>query len=80
MHNLLVAARKPQRGKNQTKSGQEFRESVYKKPFAKLRFPAPGVKGAMATAALETDGITKTSVQRRSFYRKPTCKSGVSPG
>lgn len=48
---------------------QEFRESVYKKPFGEtlLCFPAPGVKGAMATAALETDGITKTSVQRLIF-------------
>ena len=29
-----------------------------------LYFPAAGVKGAMATAALETAGITKASVQR----------------
>ena len=48
---------------------QEYRDSVYKKPFGEtlLCFPAPGVKGAMATAALETDGITKTSVQRLIF-------------
>jgi hypothetical protein len=32
-----------------------------------LGFPAPGVKAAMATAALETPGITKTSVQRLVF-------------
>jgi len=48
---------------------REFRDSVYKKSFGEtlLCFPAPGVKGAMATAALETDGITKTSVQRLIF-------------
>src|SRR5690554_3812590 len=45
---------------------QEFRDSVYRLPSGPtlLGFPAPGVKGAMATAALETPGVTKTSVQR----------------
>jgi hypothetical protein len=48
---------------------QEFRDSVYKKPTGAtyLCFPAAGVKGAMATAALETEGIKKTSVQRLIF-------------
>ena len=48
---------------------KEFRESVYTKSFGDtlLCFPAPGVKGAMSTAALETDGITKSSVQRLIF-------------
>lgn len=48
---------------------QEFRDSVYRQPGgpALLGFPAPGVKGAMATAALETPGVTKTSVQRLIF-------------
>ena len=48
---------------------QEFRDSVYRKPDGNtlLCFPAPGVKGAMATAALETPGVTKTSVQRLIF-------------
>lgn len=48
---------------------QEFRDSVYKLPAGPtlLGFPAPGVKGAMATAALETPGVTKTSVQRLIF-------------
>lgn len=48
---------------------QEFRESVYKKSFGEtlLCFPSPAVKGAMSTAALETDGITKSSVQRLIF-------------
>jgi len=48
---------------------QEFRDSVYKKSDGDtyLCFPAAGVKGAMATAALETGGITKTSVQRLIF-------------
>ena len=47
----------------------EFRDSVYKKDTGStyLCFPAAGVKGAMATAALETGGITKTSVQRLIF-------------
>jgi len=48
---------------------QEFRDSMYRKSHGDtmLCFPAPGVKGAMATAALETAGITKTSVQRLIF-------------
>lgn len=48
---------------------QEFRDSVYRQPGGQtlLGFPAPGVKGAMATAALETPGVTKTSVQRLIF-------------
>ena len=47
----------------------EFRDSVYRLPGGPtlLGFPAPGVKGAMATAALETAGVTKTSVQRLIF-------------
>lgn len=48
---------------------EEFRDSMYTKSDGEtlLCFPAPGVKGAMATAALETAGITKTSVQRLIF-------------
>lgn len=48
---------------------QEFRDSVYRHNDDEtlLCFPAPGVKGAMATAALETAGVTKTSVQRLIF-------------
>jgi hypothetical protein len=48
---------------------QEFRDSVYRLPGGEtlLGFPAPGVKGAMATAALETPGVTKSSVQRLIF-------------
>lgn len=48
---------------------QEFRDSVYRAKGGDtlLCFPAPGVKGAMATAALETPGVTKTSVQRLIF-------------
>lgn len=47
----------------------EFRDSVYrlKSGPTLLGFPAPGIKGAMATAALETPGVTKTSVQRLIF-------------
>lgn len=48
---------------------QEFRDSVYTMPDGDtlLGFPAPAVKAAMATAALETPGVTKTSVQRLIF-------------
>ena len=47
----------------------EFRASVYRTRTGPtlLAFPAAGVKGAMATAALETPGVTKTSVQRLIF-------------
>lgn len=52
---------------------QEFRDSVYTQMTGDtlLCFPAPGVKGAMATAALETPGVTKTSVQRLIFLPQP---------
>lgn len=48
---------------------QEFRDSVYTVPGGPtlLGFPSPGIKGAMATAALETAGVTKTSVNRLIF-------------
>lgn len=48
---------------------QEFRDSAHKKAQGDtlLCFPAPGVKSAMATAALETAGVTKSSVQRLIF-------------
>jgi hypothetical protein len=47
----------------------EFRESVYTQTDGEtlLCFPAPAIKAAMATAALETAGVTKTSVQRLIF-------------
>jgi hypothetical protein len=47
----------------------EFRDSVYKiySGPTHLGFPAAGVKGSMATAAIETAGVTKTSVQRLIF-------------
>lgn len=48
---------------------QEYRDSVYRQPNGDtlLCFPAPGIKAAMATAALETAGVTKSSVQRLIF-------------
>ena len=48
---------------------QEYRDSVYTTQDGEtlLCFPAPAVKAAMATAALETPGVTKTSVQRLIF-------------
>lgn len=60
---------------------QEYRDSVYKMPDGPtlLGFPAPGVKGAMATAALETAGITKTSVQRLIFLPEQKIKIWGTP-
>lgn len=45
---------------------QEFYDSTYRVKHGPtlLAFPSPGIKGGMAIAALETSGITKTSVQR----------------
>lgn len=47
----------------------EYRASVYKQSAGPtlLCFPAPGIKNAMATAALVTDGVKKTDVQRLIF-------------
>lgn len=68
---LIGGGRKTAAEKKELKHNplQEFRDSVYKLPAGPtlLGFPAPGVKGAMATAALETPGVTKTSVQRLIF-------------
>jgi hypothetical protein len=60
---------------------QEFRDSVYRLPGGEtlLGFPAPGVKGAMATAALETPGVTKTSVQRLIFLPEQKIKIWGKP-
>ncbi|MFE3836935.1 hypothetical protein [Pseudogemmobacter sonorensis] len=68
---LLGGGRKTAAEKRELKHDpeQEFRDSIYRLPYGRtlLGFPAPGVKGAMATAALETPGVTKTSVQRLIF-------------
>lgn len=55
---------------------QEYRDSVYRLPSGPtlLGFPAPGVKGAMATAALETKSVTKTSVNRLIFMPEEKVK------
>lgn len=47
----------------------EFRDSVYKTRIGPtlLAFPAAGIKNGMATAALVTDGVKKTDVQRLIF-------------
>lgn len=54
----------------------EFRDSVYRMLGGPtyLGFPAPGVKSAMATAALETPGVTKSSVQRLIFLPEQKIK------
>lgn len=68
---LIGGGRKTAAEKKELKHNplQEFRDSIYRLPDGPtlLGFPAPGIKGAMATAALETPGITKTSVQRLIF-------------
>jgi hypothetical protein len=48
---------------------QEFRDSVYRSAVGPtlLAFPAAGIKNGMATAALVTDGVKKTDVQRLIF-------------
>lgn len=45
---------------------QEFRDSVTAMEHGPtlLGFPASGIKGSMATAALRTEGVTKTSIQQ----------------
>ena len=59
----------------------EFRDSIYRLPSGPtlLGFPATGVKGAMATAALETPGVTKTSVQRLIFLPEQKIKVWGKP-
>jgi hypothetical protein len=48
---------------------QEFRDSVYLMQAGPtlLGFPAPGIKAAMAEAALETKSVTKSSANRLIF-------------
>ena len=60
---------------------EEFRDSIYRMPNGEtlLGFPAPGVKGAMATAALETPGVTKSSVQRLIFLPEQKIKMWGKP-
>ena len=72
MRSLLIGGGKKTSAEKQNikhNPEEEFRDSVYTKDHGDtyLCFPAPGVKGAMATAALETIGITKSSVQRLIF-------------
>jgi hypothetical protein len=63
----MTAAEKKNNIKHQVYD--EFRDSTYRHATGEtlLGFPAPGVKAAMATAALETAGVTKSSVQRLIF-------------
>lgn len=72
MRTLLIGAgRKTVAEKRDLKHDpeQEYRDSVYSTETGPtlLCFPAPGIKTAMATAALETAGITKASVNRHIF-------------
>lgn len=72
MRNLLVGSgKKTASEKKEIKHNPEveFRASAHTQRHGDtlLCFPAPGVKSAMATAALETPGITKSTVQRMIF-------------
>lgn len=61
----LTQAEKDQRLKHDPLS--EYRDSMSVRPGrgpTRIVFPAPGVKGAMATAALETPGTNKTQIGR----------------
>lgn len=71
-HGLQVGtAKKTAAQKREVKHNpeQEFRDTMYRQATGPtmLCFPAPGVKAAMATAALETAGVTKSSVNRLIF-------------
>lgn len=71
-HGLQVGtAKKTTAQKREVKHNpeQEFRDTMYRQATGPtmLYFPAPGVKAAMATAALETAGVTKSSVNRLIF-------------
>ena len=72
MRDLLAGSRKKTAADKQAIKHNpevEYKETMYikKDGDTALYFPAAGVKGAMATAALETEGIKKTSVQRLIF-------------
>jgi hypothetical protein len=68
---LLGGGRKTAAQKKELKHDpeNEFRDSAHTKRTGEtlLCFPASGIKSAMATAALETPGITKSSVQKNIF-------------
>jgi len=54
----------------------EFRNSMgvrHGKGRTRLTFPSPAVKGAMATAALETKGTNKTQIGRLVWVKDYTC-------
>lgn len=80
---LLGGGKKSAAEKAQIKHNpeQEFRDSVYRMKTGPtlLGFPAPGVKGAMATAALETAGLTKTAVNRLIFMPEQRIKVWGKP-
>lgn len=60
---------------------QEYRDSVYRMADGPtlLGFPAAAVKNAMATAALETPGVKKTSVQRLIFLPEQSIRIWGKP-
>jgi len=80
---LLGGAKKSASERKELKHNpeEEYRDSVYRMPDGEtlLGFPAPGVKGAMATAALETAGVTKTSVHRLIFLPEQKIRMWGTP-
>lgn len=60
---------------------REFRDSVYRMADGPtlLGFPAPGVKAAMAEAALETKSVTKASANRLIFMPEQRIKVWGKP-
>lgn len=80
---LLGGARKTAAEKKDIKHSvrDEYRASTYRLPDGEtlLGFPAPGIKAAMATAALETGGLTKTSVHRLIFLPEQSVRIWGTP-
>jgi hypothetical protein len=60
---------------------QEFRDSIHRMETGPtlLGFPAPGVKAAMAEAALETKSVTKASANRLIFMPEQKVKIWGKP-
>ena len=80
---LLVGAGKETAAENRDikhHPDAEFRASIHKvEGDTLLGFPASGVKGAMATAALETAGVNKTNVNRLIFLPQQKINTWGTP-
>ena len=86
---LIGSRRKTEADKKKIKHNviDDYKASVHKQIDAKtfLGFPSTGIKGAMGTAAIETEGVAKTNVNRLIFlpdeyipiYGKPLLSMAV---